>query len=222
MKVKELHHFPSLAISSPSSSVTHANQIRHRGLRLDAVYELQDSTESFKIGGVDSTTCTIDTQPFVQRLAISDYQRAKSACKSGCICMCHVPRRFEVVPANRFVGSLSVVFTAASGKQSRCTETTCSRQWRSVTKATHRFPYWPLARIMCLTVSTQPRIGINMSLKALSVVPDDADIMRFAKAGDLEGVDLMIKRRLASQLDVNASWGVPVLSVSTYQPWKHT
>jgi hypothetical protein len=52
----------------------------------------------------------------------------------------------------------------------------------------------------------------------LRVVPDDADIMRFAKAGDLQGVRSLLGQRLASPLDVNATWNVPVLSVSYDQP----
>ena len=211
VKVKELYHFDPPAIPSSSNSVTHAGQMRQCGLRIDAVNQ-----EALNMGDANSTACTVETQPIVQRLTISDYQRARSTCRSGCICICHVPRRFQVVSANRLIGSLSIVSTAASGKQDRCTETLCSRQRGSVTKVTYRFPYWLLARIMCLTVSMQPQTGINMSLKALSVIPDDAEIMHFAKAGNLEGIRSLITLGLASPLDVNASWGVPVLSVSTY------
>jgi hypothetical protein len=44
------------------------------------------------------------------------------------------------------------------------------------------------------------------------------DIMRFAKAGDLQGVRWLLGQKLASPLDVNATWNVPVLSVSYDQP----
>jgi hypothetical protein len=84
----------------------------------------------------------------------------------------------------------------------------------SVARATYRFPYWFLARILCLTVGVHPQGGLNSSLKTLRVVPDDADIMRFAKTGDIQGVRSLIEQRLASPLDVNATWNVPVLSVS--------
>lgn len=222
MKVEGPCCLASPAASISSNSATHTNQMRHHGLRIDALYTVQDGTKPLQIGAVDSASCTAEYRPLIQNLAISDYQRAKSTCKSGCICICHAPLRFGVIPANRFIGSLSVASTAAPRKQSRCTEMSCSRQWRYVTRVTYRSPYWLLAQTICLTVSIQPQIRINMSLRALRVVPDDADIMRFAKAGNLEGVCSMIRRGLASPLDVNASWGVPVLSVSTYQPSAHT
>jgi hypothetical protein len=60
----------------------------------------------------------------------------------------------------------------------------------------------------------QPRVRLNNSLKMLRVVPDNADIMRFAKAGDPQGVRSLLEQKLASPLDVNATWNVPVLSVS--------
>jgi hypothetical protein len=88
----------------------------------------------------------------------------------------------------------------------------------SVARATYRFPYWFLARGLYLTVGMQPRLGFNTSLKMLRVVPDDADIMRFTKAGDLQGVRSLIEQKLASPLDVNATWNVPVLSVRNDQP----
>jgi hypothetical protein len=83
----------------------------------------------------------------------------------------------------------------------------------SVARATYWFPYWFLARGLYLTVGMQPCVRLSTSLKMLRVVPDDADIMRFAKAGDLQGVRSLLGQRLASPLDVNATWNVPVLSV---------
>jgi hypothetical protein len=55
-----------------------------------------------------------------------------------------------------------------------------------------------------------------MSLKTLRIVPDNADIMQFAKSGRLEDVQSLINTGLAAPTDVNDSWGVPVLSVSTH------
>jgi hypothetical protein len=156
-------------------------------------------------------------KPVLRRLAISEYQQASSTCPTGCICKCHTPRRFNVLPHNYLFGSFSITISAASGNKSLCTETSCSRRLMSVTRATYRFPYWFLARILCLTVGMQPHIGLNTSLKSLRVVPDDADIMRFAKIGNLQGVRSMIEQGTASPLDVNATWNIPVLSVSSNQ-----
>jgi hypothetical protein len=165
----------------------------------------------------DHNSHPIGPQPIFQRLTISEYQQASSDCPTACICKCHAPRRFKVLPHNDLFGSFAITLSAGSGRKSLCTETSCSRRLMSVAKATYRFPYWLLARIFCLTVSMQSQAGLDISLKTCQVVPDDADIMRFAKTGDLQGVRSLIEKRLASPRDVNATWNVPVLSVSNYQ-----
>jgi hypothetical protein len=145
---------------------------------------------------------------------MSEYQQASSTCPTGCICKCHAPRRFNIPPHNHLFGSFSITISGSSRNKSLCTETSCSRRFMSVARATYRFPYWLLARILCLTVGVHPQVGLNSSLKTLRVVPDNADIMRFAKTGDIQGVRSLIEQRLASPLDLNATWNVPVLSVS--------
>jgi len=52
------------------------------------------------------------------------------------------------------------------------------------------------------------------SLRVNRVVADDAEIMDFVKAGNLEGVKSLFQRRLASPNDVNFSCDVPILNVS--------
>lgn len=53
-----------------------------------------------------------------------------------------------------------------------------------------------------------------MSFRALRIVPDNADIMQFAKRGSLDDVRSLFNKGLAAPTDVNDSWRVPVLSVS--------
>lgn len=159
----------------------------------------------------------IRPQPFLHKLTIGDYQQASSACEAGCICKCHAPRHFKILRHSYLLGSLSITISASSGNKSLCTETSCSRRWMSVARTTYRFPTWFLARILCLTVGVQPQNGLNASLKTPRVVPDNADIMHFTKVGDLDKVRSLIEQRLASPLDVNATWNVPVLSVSNGQ-----
>jgi hypothetical protein len=187
------------------------NTVRHRS---------QSSSKGTRTIAAGHSHHLIGPQPIIQRLTISEYQQASSTCPIGCICKCHAPRRINVLPHNYLFGSFSITISAASGNKSLCTETSCSRRLMSVARATYRFPYWFLARILCFTMGMQPQVGLNTSLKTLRVVPDDADIMRFAKTGDLQGVRSLIKQGLASPLDVNATWNVPVLSVSNDQPQK--
>lgn len=158
---------------------------------------------------------SIGPQPILQRVTVSEYQQASSACPLGCICRCHAPRRFKVSLYDHLFGSFSITVSAASKDKSLCTETSCSRRLLSIARVTYRLPSWFFGRILYLTVIMQPQVGLNTSLKTLHIVPDDADIMRFTKIGGLEGARSLIEQRLASPLDVNANWNVPVLSVST-------
>lgn len=163
----------------------------------------------------------IGPQLLCQRRSITEYQQASSACKVGCICKCHAPRHYKIIRQNYLFGSLLVTISAAPKNKSLCSETSCSRRMMSVARATYRFPSWFLARILYLTIST-PYGGMDACLKSIRVVPDNADIMRFAKAGDIDGVKSMIQKGLASPLDVNATWNVPVLSVGKDMPCKHS
>jgi ankyrin repeat protein len=179
------------------------------------------STKRTKSVAVGHNHPIIRPQPLLHKTSISDYQLASSACEAGCICKCHAPHQFKILGHSYLLGSLSITISASSGNKSLCTETSCSRRSMSVARATYRFPIWLLARILCLTVSVQPQNGLNASLKTPRVVPDNADIMHFAKIGDLDGVRSLIEQRLASPLDVNATWNVPVLSVSNGQLRQH-
>lgn len=143
---------------------------------------------------------SIGPHPILQRVTVSEYQQASSACPLGCICKCHAPRRFKVSLYDHLLGSFSITVSAASRSKSLCTETSCSQRLMSIARVTYRLPSWFLGRILYLSVIMQPQVGLNTSLETLRIVPDDADIMRLAKIGDLEGVRPLIEQRLASPL----------------------
>ena len=122
--------------------------------------------------------------------------------------------QFAPPDASGFLGRLSVTISGSSANTSICTETSCSCQSMSLTRVTYRFPNWLLSRMMCLTIGVHPRGGLDAALKTPRIVPDNADIMQFAKVGDLSNARSLLKQNLASPLDVNCSWDVPVLNVS--------
>ncbi|KAJ5745112.1 hypothetical protein N7520_010294 [Penicillium odoratum] len=66
--------------------------------------------------------------------------------------------------------------------------------------------------IIYLAVSVHPYGRLDMSLKTLRIVPDNAEIMQFSKKGSLADVQSLFTKGLADPTDVNYSWGVPVLS----------
>ena len=156
----------------------------------------------------------LDHPPHIHQVGIADYQRASSNCKIGCICTCHAPRRLRISGCHWLLGILSVTVSGTSANQSRCNETSCSRRSTAFTRVTYRFPMWFLRRAICLTIGVQESGCLNATLKMPRIVPDNADIMQFAKVGNLSNVRSLIEQNLASPLDVNSSWDVPVLSVS--------
>jgi len=159
----------------------------------------------------------------IREVGIADYQRASSDCKIGCICECHAPRRLRISSCHWFLGILSVTLSGTPASQNRCNETSCSRRSISLMRMTYRFPMWFLRRTMCLTIGVQPSGCLNATLRLPRVVPDNADIMQFAKIGNTSGVRSLIEKNLASPQDVNSTWDVPVLNVSyTFMNWKST
>jgi hypothetical protein len=219
LKVEELLSYIANPPLHPRKSIYTAHQLEAQDEGCSRTrHESQNSRKGKQSIAADNHRRLIGPQPKFQKLTVSDYQQAGSICPIGCICKCHAPRRFKFLPHTYLWGSLGVTISAASGNKSLCTETSCSRRLMSVARATYRFPYWFVARVWCFTMTMQPQVGFNTSLKVLRVVPDDADIMRFAKTGDTQGVRSLIEQGLASPLDVNASWNVPVLSVSDDQP----
>jgi hypothetical protein len=150
----------------------------------------------------------------IYHVDITDVQRAMSPCTRCCSCICHSPRRITfpkfIVP---LLGFLSVTVSGLLRGYNQCSETSCSQRSILRTHISYRFPRWFLARILRLSLGMYPGEGPVASLRVNRVVADDAEIMDFVKAGNLEGVKSFFHRRLASPNDVNFSCDVPILSV---------
>jgi hypothetical protein len=151
----------------------------------------------------------------IYNVDINAVQRAISPCKERCSCICHSPRRITfpkfIVP---LLGFLSITVSGLLPDYHQCSETSCLRRSILRTHISYRFPWWFLARILRLSFGMYPGEGPVASLRVNRVVTDDAEIMDFVKAGNLEGVKSLFRRRLASPNDVNFSCDVPILSVS--------
>jgi len=151
----------------------------------------------------------------IYNVDITNIQRAISPCTESCSCICHSPRRITfpkfIVP---LLGFLSVSVSGLLPGYNQCSETSCLRRSIFRTHISYRFPRWFLARILRLSLGIYPGEGPVASLRVNRVVADDAEIMDFVKAGNLEGVKSLFQRRLASPNDVNFSCDVPILNVS--------
>jgi hypothetical protein len=84
-----------------------------------------------------------------------------------------------------------------------------------VSWATIQPPAILLKKTFYLAVGIHSYGRFDLSLRTLRIVPDNADIMQCAKKGNLDDVRSLFNKGLAAPTDVNDSWGVPVLSVSS-------
>jgi len=155
-------------------------------------------------------------RPAISQPDALDYYGASSECGKGCICKCHSPLRLHLAPLWGLLGDLRITMSRSSSRKVECTERTCLRRSAVVSRAMVRLPAFILRRMIYLAVRVNPYWSFDMSLKTLRIVPDNADIMQFAKRGRQEDIRSLINKSLASPTDVNDSWGVPVLSVSTH------
>jgi ankyrin repeat protein len=139
--------------------------------------------------------------------------RMKRACPPACSCLCHKPVKISsssMVAA--LLGMLHVKYRELPALAAMCNERSCQRQLMGSASLTYMFPPWLLHRMVSVTFS--PRFGLHMVLRAPRIVADDAQILRYATVGDIEGIQRLMSDGLASPGDVGASYGMTALHIA--------
>ena len=134
-------------------------------------------------------------------------------CPSACSCVCHRPVKIHsssTVAA--LLGMLYVKYRELPALAAMCNERSCQRQLMGCASLTYMFPPWLLHRMVSVTFS--PRHGLHMVLRAQRIVADDALILRYANAGDIQGIQKLISDGHASPGDVGASYGLTALHIA--------
>ena len=143
-------------------------------------------------------------------------RRRISNCPVGCNCICHVARKAST-PAivDRIIGQLFVGYAGMPFLTAKCDAEGCRKSQSPWISLEYRFPlgyFW--SQIFRLQVAYQSNLGPQISLKTLRRVPDTALSIKYALTGNIEGLQTLFARGLASPMDVDSSRGYSLLSVS--------
>ena len=157
-----------------------------------------------------TTTANTTTLPLTWKAPLS---RRTGRCLPACSCVCHKPVKINSSAlVSGIVGMLHVKYRELPALAAMCNERACRRQMNGYASLTYMFPPWLLHRMVSITFS--PRIGLHMVLRAPRIVADDAQILRCATVGDIEGIKELISEGLASPGDVGASYGMTALHIA--------
>jgi hypothetical protein len=133
-------------------------------------------------------------------------------CRSACSCVCHRPRKIAT-PAylNALLGHFHLRYTSAGKSGDFCNEIQCQRQRDHVARVAYKPPDWLASRILSMSLTYGN--CLQMMLRMPRIVSDDAPILQFAAAGDLESIKSLLSSGTASPADVGHSYGLTALHV---------
>ena len=195
---------PNEARQSPSNSTMVTQKRRPTGR--DCIHQCSQELPTSK----DSTN-----NPHSEGLRIC-LKRRTSSCLVGCNCICHVARKSST-PAmvDRLLGQLFVGYAGMPFLTAKCDAEGCRKSQIPWISLEYWFPlgyFW--SQIFRLQVAYQSNLGPQVSLSTLRRVPDTALSIKYALTGNIEGLQTLFARGLASPVDVDSSRGYSLLSVS--------
>ena len=143
-------------------------------------------------------------------------RRQTSSCPVGCNCICHAARKAST-PAmvDRVLGQLFVGYAGLPLLTGKCDAEGCRKSQSPWISLEYWFPlsyFW--SQIFRLQVAYQANFGPQVSLSTLRRVPDTALSIKYALTGNIEGLQTLFTRRLASPGDVDSTRGYSHLRVS--------
>lgn len=164
-----------------------------------------------------SDGCDQPTQYSTLRVRASYFRRTR--CSEWCSCSCHKPYTMKTPESLHYLlGSLFVGYSGILGRRRKCDERTCQRQSIPTVRFSYYFPTWFLARVFQITLAMSYDKGPELVLNCPRVVPDDSPIIFQAVQGNLERIQYLFQKGLASPWDVALSNGRTALHVSPTSP----
>ncbi|KAK7529920.1 ankyrin repeat-containing domain protein [Phyllosticta citribraziliensis] len=140
------------------------------------------------------------------------------ACRPGCACACHAAQKVTSPRVlNRIFGHLFLGYTDIPYLSPKCSEGTCGKNRGSKLSVEYWFPMGYISStIVRMQVGYQPSTGALFQLQTLRAVPDDAMCIKFAMSGNIEGLQHLFSRGLASPRDVSPGRGYTLLRWALY------
>lgn len=156
------------------------------------------------------------TKAETQAVGVRVRRSLGTSCPSDCRCACHLEHKTH--SSGYFDGIVGRLFVGYSGLpllNAGCDYNDCQRLQTPSVSAEYWFPLgfcW--SQIIRLEMSYQPNIGPQFGLSTLRRVPDSAQCVKFALAGDTEGLKALFRHGMASPKDVSSTRGYTLLRVS--------
>ncbi|EFR04046.1 hypothetical protein MGYG_07052 [Nannizzia gypsea CBS 118893] len=138
-------------------------------------------------------------------------------CAPACTCACHTqlqrasPNLFGRVLGQLFVGCSGIPYLSPN-----CDIDTCTKYRASKISMEYWFPMGLNSTIVRLQAGYQANTGLLFQLQTLRSVPDDAQCVKFALDGDIEGLKYLFAHGLASPRDVSPARGYTLLRWALY------
>ena len=144
--------------------------------------------------------------------------RYATACRTGCPCLCHKENR-SATPAflDRVFGQLFLGFSGVPGLSQKCNDASCERSQTAHVNLEYWFPlgvFW--SQIVRLHAGYQHNVGPQFQMTLMRRIPDNAQAVEFALAGDTDGLKHLFSRGLASTRDVSSTRGYTLLRWALY------
>lgn len=139
----------------------------------------------------------------------------ETTCASWCSCRCHLPSKFQSPECfASVIGNLLVSYKGIRTRPKVCNDKRCRRQSEPRFEATYRFPTWLFRRMFYLAVSIRGSVGPELTLKSMRMVAPSSPVFSYAVQGNLEKIQDLFSRGLASPYDVASNNGRTPLHVS--------
>lgn len=138
------------------------------------------------------------------------------ACRSGCLCACHMQAR-TATPGlvDRVLGQIFVGYAGLPLLSPTCNIDSCEKYQTAQVSVEYWFPLgFVWSKIIRFQLTYQPHVGPHLELSTLRRVPDSAQCVNFALSGNIDGLKELFKRGLASPRDVSTTRGYSVMRVS--------
>ena len=149
-----------------------------------------------------------ELQPVFSAVAAATAIALHNSCVAWCSCRCHTKGSMKSAPLlDPIFGSVSMVYGGISYVAGPCDQYSCRRRSDATLRMNYRFPQWMHARLFQLSMALTPMYGLRLNLKTPRAVPWGAPIWGFAMNGNVQGLQDLFSRGIASPWDVNPIGG---------------
>lgn len=149
-------------------------------------------------------------------LTVTKTDMATRGSSSGCPCPCHVRSSWKTPRLlQQITGYLLLGYSGRSVLWRNCISS-CLHSDSVSTQMTYFFPRWFVNRAVSFALSSDNLGAPTLNIKVRRVVPEASQLFSLSKFDDIEGLQALFDRRLASPDDVHFYGGWTALHVSTH------